>query len=93
MIAAFTFGAFVLTVLYYAVRAADVRLETGPARKRKRWISGAGVVVFGVVVALLAREPGVDREMLGLIAGLLVVCVVMFASSFLGPPQKKGKET
>jgi len=89
MIAAFTFSAFVLTVLYYAVRASDVRLESAPVRKRKRWISGVGGAMLGAVVALLSREPEVDRKMLGLLAGLLVVCVVMFASSFLGAPKNE----
>jgi hypothetical protein len=89
MIAAFTFAAFVLTVLYYVVRASEVRLEPAPVKKRKRWISGAGAVALGAAVALLSREPDVDRKMVGFLAGLLVVCVVMFAFSFLGSPRKK----
>lgn len=89
MITAFTFAAFVVTVLYYAVRASEVRLDSSAVRKRKRWVSGVGAFVLGPVVALLAREPGIDRGMLGFLTGLLVVCAVMFASSFLGTPQKE----
>lgn len=88
MIAAFSFATLVVTMLYYAVRASEVRMESRASRKRKRWIAGAGFVVLGPVVTLLIREPRIDHKMLAFLAGLLVVCVVMFGSSFLGTPPK-----
>lgn len=90
MIAAFTFSALLLSVLYYAVRAADVRLESVGVRKRKRWISGLGCGVMVPLVAFLMREPNVDQKMLGFLAGLLVVCIVMFTASFLVSRKKEG---
>lgn len=48
----------------------------------RRIISGAGIAVIGPIVAMLLRDSSIDKEMLGLLIGYFITCVVMFASTF-----------